>query len=97
MLVNSFSQVHTFSTADLAGTLNRTGIHRTNGTQAPDVNNGQAVTGDLTLGPFDAIILLADRICAESSLSEATDVSLDLAQEGPVCRVAPPFHPPPRR
>ncbi len=62
VLVNPFSQAHTFSAADLAGTLNRTGIHRIKGTQAPDVNNGQPVTGDLTLGPFDAIILLTDPI-----------------------------------
>ena len=65
VLVNPFSQAHTFSAADLAGALNRTGIHRISGAQAPDVNNGQAVTGDLTLGPFDAIILLADPIYAQ--------------------------------
>ncbi|HKE26893.1 MAG TPA: IPT/TIG domain-containing protein, partial [Bryobacteraceae bacterium] len=62
VLVNPFGQPHTFSVADLAGALNRTGIHRIKGTQAPDVNGGQPVTGDLTLGPFDAIILLADPI-----------------------------------
>lgn len=47
---------------ELAGALNRTGIKRILGTQAPDINNGQPVTGTLTLQPFDAIILLADHI-----------------------------------
>jgi hypothetical protein len=61
-LVNPFNEPHTFSSAELAGTLNRTGIRRIKGTQAPDVNNGQPVAGDLTLGAFDAIILLADRL-----------------------------------
>jgi hypothetical protein len=60
VLVNPLEQAYTFAASDLAGSLNRTGIHRINGTQAPDINNGQAVTGELTLAPFDAIILLAD-------------------------------------
>ena len=97
VLVNPFSQPHTFSAADLAGSLNRTGIHRINGTQAPDINNGQAVTGDLTLGPFDAIILLAEPICAQLPNSNATDTLPDLTREGPLCRVGPPFHRLPRR
>jgi uncharacterized protein (TIGR03437 family) len=63
-LVNPFRQPHTFTAADLAGSLKRGGIHRIKGTQAPDVNNGQPVTGGLTLGAFDAIILLADHIDA---------------------------------
>ena len=62
VLVNPFLQSHTFSAADLAGVLQRTGISRIKGTQAPDVNNGQPVTDSLTLGPFDAITLLADPI-----------------------------------
>ncbi len=62
VLVNPLAQPHTFSAADLAGTLHRTAVHRINGTQAPDINNGQPVTDSLTLGPFDAIILLADPI-----------------------------------
>jgi uncharacterized protein (TIGR03437 family) len=62
VLVNPFAQPHTFTAADLAGTLNRTNIHRIKGTQAPDVNNGQPVSDSLTLAPFDAIILLADSI-----------------------------------
>jgi len=64
VLVNPYNQPHDFSAADLAGSLNRTGIHRIKGTQAPDVNNGRPVTGDLTLAPFDAIILLADHMSA---------------------------------
>jgi hypothetical protein len=56
------NEPHTFSGAELAGTLNRTGVHRIKGTQAPDINNGQGVSGGLTLAPFDAIILLADPI-----------------------------------
>lgn len=62
VLVNPFAQPRTFSATELAGALNRTSIHRIRGTQAPDVNNGQPVAGDLTVGPFDAIILLADPI-----------------------------------
>jgi uncharacterized protein (TIGR03437 family) len=64
VLVNPLAQPYTFSASDLAGALNRTGIHRILGTQAPDVNNGQPVTGSLTLNSFDAIILLADHISA---------------------------------
>ncbi|HLK49294.1 MAG TPA: IPT/TIG domain-containing protein [Bryobacteraceae bacterium] len=62
VLINPFAQPHTFSVTDLAGALNRTGIHRIKGAQAPDINNGQAVSDSLTLAPFDAIILLADPI-----------------------------------
>jgi hypothetical protein len=62
VLVNPFNQPHTFSASDLAGSLNRTGIHAISGTQAPTVNTGQSVTGSLTLGAFDAIVLLADTI-----------------------------------
>jgi uncharacterized protein (TIGR03437 family) len=63
-LVNPYPQAYTFSVADLAGALNRTGIHHILGTQAPDVNNGQPVTGSLTLNSFDGIILLAGHIAA---------------------------------
>jgi len=65
--VNPLLQPRTFTAAELAGGLNRTGIHRIKGTQAPDVNNGQPVTAGLTLGAFDAIILLADHIAAPST------------------------------
>jgi uncharacterized protein (TIGR03437 family) len=71
VLVNPLQYAHTFSAAELAGMLNRTGIHRIKGTQAPDINNGQPVTGDLTLGPMDAIILLADRIAVSAPLITA--------------------------
>jgi hypothetical protein len=37
-------------------------LHRIKGAQAPDVNNGQAANSNFTLGVFDAIILLTDRI-----------------------------------
>jgi uncharacterized protein (TIGR03437 family) len=61
-LVNPLSQPYTFTAAEIAGGLNRIGLHRIKGTQAPDVNTGQPVSGDLTLGPFDAIVFLADPI-----------------------------------
>jgi hypothetical protein len=64
VLVNPLPVSQTFSAADLAGTLQRTGIHQIKGTQAPDINNGQPVTDSLTLAPFDAIILLTDSIRA---------------------------------
>jgi len=72
VLVNPLLQPHTFSAADLAGALNRTGIHTIKGTQAPQVNNGQPVDGGLTLAPFDAIILLADRLGALAPPSKPT-------------------------
>lgn len=62
VLVNPFGQPHTFSASELAGALSRTGIRRIKGTQAPDINSGLPVSGDLTVGAFDTIILLADRI-----------------------------------
>jgi uncharacterized protein (TIGR03437 family) len=62
VLLNPLEHPHTFSASDLAGSFNRTNARRIKGTQAMDVNNGQPVTGDLTLGPMDAIILLADPI-----------------------------------
>jgi hypothetical protein len=59
VLVNPLNKAYTFSTEELAGEFDRTGIKRILGTQAPEVNNGQPVTDTLTLEPFDAIILLA--------------------------------------
>jgi len=97
VLVNPLQNPQTFSAVDLAGALNRTGIHRINGTQAPDINNGQAVTADLTLGPFDAIILLADPICAPLPGDNATDALLDLRRPISRCRRGAPIRPPPRR
>jgi uncharacterized protein (TIGR03437 family) len=67
VLVNPFREPHTFSASDLAGALNRTGMHRINGEQAPNINNGQTVNSSLTLAPFDAIILLADHISAPAA------------------------------
>lgn len=61
-LVNPINKEYTFSAEELAGEHMRTGIKRILGTQAPDVNNGEPVTGSLTLQSFDAIILLADTI-----------------------------------
>ena len=65
VLVNPLLTPHTFSLQDLQGSYGRTGIRRILGTQAPAVNNGQAVTTPFTLAPFDAIILLADPIAAK--------------------------------
>ena len=62
VLVNPLNKPYTYSADELSGEFNRTGIKRILGTQAPEVNNGQPVTGSLTLQPFDAIILLADSI-----------------------------------
>jgi len=64
VLVNPINKEYTFSAAELAGDWSRTGIKRILGTQAPDVNNGQDVSGTLALQAFDAIILLADTIQA---------------------------------
>jgi hypothetical protein len=62
VLVNPLNKPYTFTMEELRGDLGRTGIKRILGTQAPEVNNGQSVDESLTLQPFDAIILLADRI-----------------------------------
>jgi hypothetical protein len=91
VLVNPLSQPHTFSANDLAGSSSRTGIRRINGTQAPDINNGQAVIGGLTLGASDAIILLADPVCAPP------DVTVPNRTSGlSTCR-AEPLRPPVHR
>ncbi len=62
VLVNPLNKPYTFTLDELSGDFGRIGIKRILGTQAPEVNNGQAVTGTLTLEPFDAIVLLADHI-----------------------------------
>lgn len=64
VLVNPLSQPRTFTSAEIAGSLGRTGVYRIKGTQAPDVNNGLPVTDTLTVPAFDAIVLLADHIGA---------------------------------
>jgi hypothetical protein len=66
VLVNPFTVAWNLSAADLRGALGRTRIRRIKGTQAPDVNNGEPVDDGLTLAPFDAIILLADRVAVET-------------------------------
>jgi uncharacterized protein (TIGR03437 family) len=62
VLVNPLPDPRTFSSDEISGVLHRTGVHRIKGTQAPEINNGQAVSGSLTIGAFDSIILLADPI-----------------------------------
>ena len=62
VLVNPLNKPYTFTLNELSGDFERTGIKRILGTQAPEINNGQPVNNDLTLEPFDAIILLADHI-----------------------------------
>jgi len=62
MLVNPLNKPYTFTLDELRGEFERTGIKRILGTQAPEVNSGQPVVESLTIGPFDAIILLADHI-----------------------------------
>jgi uncharacterized protein (TIGR03437 family) len=83
--VNPLRTTHTFSESELAGALHRTGIRRTKGTQAPDINNGQAVSGEITVGAFDAIILLADRIAVLGPSITAANTPggfPDIAQNG---------------
>ena len=65
VLVNPINKEYTFSAEELSGEVGRTGIKRILGTQAPDVNTGEAETDTLRLQPFDAIILLADSISKE--------------------------------
>ncbi len=65
VLVNPLNRPCTFTLDELRGDIERTGIKRILGTQAPEVNNGQPVVDSLTLQPFDAIILLADPIPPE--------------------------------
>lgn len=69
VLVNPINRPYTFNASELAGPLNRTGIKRILGSQAPLVNNGQPVTDTLTLQPFDAMILLADHIASNNQLN----------------------------
>jgi uncharacterized protein (TIGR03437 family) len=66
VLVNPLPQSRTFSAAELSGALHRTGIRHIKGTQAPTINNGLLVAGDLTVGAFDSVILLADSIAVST-------------------------------
>lgn len=68
VLVNPIHRSYTFSKAEVVGERMRTGIKLILGTQAPLVNNGQPVSGSLTLEPFEAIILLADQTPYENQL-----------------------------
>jgi hypothetical protein len=90
VLVNPLPQPHTFSSVDLSGDFQRTGIHRIKGTQAPDVNNGQAVAGSLTLGAFDAVILLADHLTAPTSIAiQTSPTGLQFSVDGGALQTAP--------
>ncbi|HEY4363805.1 MAG TPA: hypothetical protein VGN17_22750 [Bryobacteraceae bacterium] len=85
VLVNPFAQPRTFSAAELAGALHRTGIRRIKGTQAPDINNGLPALGDLIVGGFDAIVLLADKIGVASPVINSVGMAggfPDIAQNG---------------
>jgi hypothetical protein len=62
VLVNPYRIPAHFNAATLGGISNRSGIKRIKGSQAPEVNTGNPVTGSIELDSFDAIILLADRI-----------------------------------
>jgi hypothetical protein len=64
VLVNPCRAPARFDLKTISGDLGRTVIRRINGTQAPEVNSGAPVTGELVLQPFDAIILLADHRAA---------------------------------
>jgi len=66
VLVNPTPESQTLSRAQIRGPLQRLGIKRIRGDQAPAWNDGSAVTAGLTLPPGDGIILLADRIAAPS-------------------------------
>ncbi|HTX37831.1 MAG TPA: hypothetical protein VME43_22535, partial [Bryobacteraceae bacterium] len=89
VLVNPLQQAYTFSAADLAGSLNRTGIHRISGTQAPDINNGQAVTDELTIASFDAIILLANTIPTTAITIQTSPAGLQFSVDGGPAQTAP--------
>jgi len=71
LLVNPLPEPYTFTQSELSGCLGRTGIKRINGSQDRAVNNGKRVNGELTLAPFDAIILLSDSIKAPGTQSFA--------------------------
>jgi uncharacterized protein (TIGR03437 family) len=62
VLVNPTPQAITSTNVDLSGPLNRTGIRRIQGSQAPDWNSGATASGSITLPPGDGIILLADHL-----------------------------------
>lgn len=76
VLVNPNPEPLTVSLTQIAGPMNRTGIKRIRGQQAPGWNNGQPVTGSLVLPSGDGIVLLADRV-APPSMGAPRDLKLD--------------------
>lgn len=60
VFVNPYESPANLDAKELAGSLGRTGLRRIKGNQAPAINTGAPQTSSLRLGPFDAIILLAD-------------------------------------
>jgi len=62
ILANPTPEIQTLSQNILKGSLNRTGIYRISGTQDSGVNNGLPVTGSISIGDADGIILLADNL-----------------------------------
>ncbi|MCX7028017.1 MAG: putative glycoside hydrolase [Spirochaetes bacterium] len=60
VFVNPYCVPARFDAKAITGALERTGIKRIKGSQAPEVNSGAPVKDNLVLDPFDAIILLAD-------------------------------------
>jgi hypothetical protein len=93
VVVNPLRKTAAIGMPQLAGDAARTGIRRIRGTQAPEVNSGAPVTEALVLGPFNAIVLLADHLEAgvepiatrpsPSDLPTETRAPV-VAEEGPV-------------
>lgn len=66
VLVNPLNRAYTFTAEEIAGAYHRIGVKRIRGSQVPEVNDGQPVS-TLTLAPFDALVLLADRIAVANA------------------------------
>jgi hypothetical protein len=64
VVVNPLRVAARLDLAQLSGDVRRTGVRKIRGSQAPDVNSGAPLTDVLVLGPFDAIVLLADHVAA---------------------------------
>ncbi len=62
VVVNPLRRTVVIDQSELSGDFRRSGVHRIRGSQAPQVNSGAPVPGALTLEPFDAVVLLADRV-----------------------------------
>lgn len=76
VLVNPNPEPLSVSLAQISGPMNRTGIKRIRGQQAPAWNNGQTVTGSLVIPSGDGIVLLADRV-APPGMDAPRDLKLD--------------------